>query len=503
MSKLISLFRLIAVSSAALAINTPSFAQQSILQSNPQAGQYGQYTQGQYDRNGNWIAAAPNNNPAGSAYNPGTYNPGNYNNAALANTSNNQADETRRYFHSRVTQPVGQVRTTASSAPIAPVQAYPPNETNAAHQNLPVGDLRLKPYFQQDFRRTDNVNRTPEAETVSYSQSELGFKFNSGAGASQFKVDGHVVGAFEYGLAELVNAKGAINGELALELRPGVQLRLGGGFDYSNDMFPSNQLPEGALSRPNVRTLRASAELENSSDRALVILRGGIEQIGFERMVMADGTKKTFADYDGRILSAYGKTVLRTGGRFDPFVETELVFSNYEHENAQMGNVNSTLFRPRAGIALNGEKLNGEILAGLDTQEYSDSTQIGSSSTFVGGGLSWTPEERFEFKASASYGCDIKTMISGCDTVRRMLNMDVDFMASHRLTLMGGTNLTMTEKNGGGFETTTRRFFGNLRYALNKNVLLTGGIDYEQFEGVYMPENWSATTYSAGLRFEH
>ena len=386
---------------------------------------------------------------------------------------------------------------------------YPPDDDPFAPAGFRLGDLRLNPYFEQDFGYSSNPAQSIQgAKGSALSQTEVGGAFQSDWTRNALLGDLRL-GYTDYFNDRASNApygSGDISGRL--DATRDLSFDAQGRFTLSEETVSSLGLSGGETIRSNSTPLQATygATIGGTDrfGRFALALHGSIDRTVYEDATLSNGIVENlntddFTDYGVTLRGSY-----EASRALSPFLQGTFDTRRYDLMVDSGGyERNSNAFGASVGATLAFTKLiTGELSVGYAERDYADPRFKPVTGPLLNGNLIWTPTALTTVTFRAQDALNDTTLAGASATLAHLYSLDV----AHRLTrnfLVGAMGSYETEKYYGVLQTDNTSIFGlRAEYDLGRNVVLKATASRTVYVSTAPNSNYTANVFMLGLRLQ-
>ena len=296
---------------------------------------------------------------------------------------------------------------------------------------------------------------------------------------------------------------GSVDATGRIDLTPGWDIALAGGYAYSQQSASDPNFPAGVDNRPGVHDFTSSAALDGSFGRKVFTLEGT-----FDRSLYEDGTSagavvdqsyRDNIDFGGRLRLGYQSPLGVT-----PFVEGAVSRRQYDQTFDNNGLKRSGLTTiGRAGVVFDrGPVLTGEMALGYGVQSLDDPALASLSALTADGSLVWSPTRLYTATFTASTAFNAGTDAASSGSVAHTGSVDIAYAWKPNVTVDWTASVEREAFQGTGQIDTTVKAGVGATWKLNRRAYLTGGYTHEWADSTAAGGTYQSDALRVELRLQ-
>ncbi|GGD95228.1 hypothetical protein GCM10011390_12480 [Aureimonas endophytica] len=363
-----------------------------------------------------------------------------------------------------------------------------------------VGSFTLTSALEQSLGLSSNLDAAPGGKGGAFSDTALSARFVSDWSRHAAEIEGLANYRRNFGGDQPSDPDVALDGRLRLDIDRLTTATLRGGFEYRKENAGDLDSLSTDGESPDRFNYTSSAEIERAFGRAyargtLAALRQTIER--------SDGIPRAddqdFDTYSGTLRAGY-----RFSPAFAPFLETGLGRRVFDEARDGAGRDRDSLIETlRGGIGFDlGEKLGGEIAAGLaHNRPDEDGADAVTSPTFDAK-LSWSPRRGTDVALTAATTFDPDPAGTSTATLYEA-GLAVRHRATARLALDGALTAGYRDSD---LATDTEATFGisaGFSYWFNRSLALIGLASHREVERSGGNADYAVSSVKLGLKVQN
>jgi hypothetical protein len=372
-----------------------------------------------------------------------------------------------------------------------------------------LGDLRLKPYVEEDVGYSTNPNFVTGPTRGSWFETTdvgLGLRSDWSQNDLHAALHGGYTDFFSVPAANAPNAAGTIDGRY--DISHDLSFDGEGRFNVATQQPGSVSLPTGvvlsSVQRPLFETYGATLGAVQKFGELSFSLHGLADRTTYQNARLADGSIDDLASDDFTDWALRGRVAYQLTPFFSPFVETIVDRRQYDDVADASGferSSNGVLGRGGATLSLTNE-LTGELSGGYGEREYQDSRLAALAAPLLDASLIWnaTALTKVTFKASTALA---DTTIAGSPgAVSRVYSIELDHSLRRYLTL-GLTGSIETDKYVGIPQNDTFTNIGvKADYNITRDIMLRASMTRQVYLTNVPNSNYDADIFMLGLKLQ-
>ena len=372
-----------------------------------------------------------------------------------------------------------------------------------------VGDLRLKPFVEEDLGWSSNPGLLPGPQKGSaFLMSQAGFAVDSDWSRSALHGDfkGGLTDYFADPSADAPFANGVVNGRWDLsralsfdgEGRFAVTTMTAGSLGFGpNVAF-------GSTGAPLTATYGATVGGDRTFGRLDLSLHGSIDRTAYENATLNDGAVDELSSDDFSDWGLRGRASYRVSASFRPFVDVLVDSRRYNSGVDQYGyqrNSDGVAARVGAEIDLSGI-LSGSLDVGYGERNYEDPRLPNLASPLFDASLIWnaTGLTTVTLKSASSLA---ETTIRGASgAAQHATTLEIDHALRRYLTLTGTVSYATDAYAGMPLRDATTTFGLAASYSLNRDVVLKASASRQFYVSNQPGTSYAATIVMMGVKLQ-
>ena len=405
--------------------------------------------------------------------------------------------------------PDGQV-TPLANLPAAPVQGGNPtaDESPFAALGIRRGSFTFFPVVTQSVGTTTNADFSSDGASSVFSRTEL--RLTGISDWALHELRGEIGGSYETFFNGTSDSLPTFDANLQLRVDHSNQLTATYGANYAltTESAVSDNLsvptPLTIDGRPNVHRYGGFAEVAKQTGRWNGSLRGTVTHSVFEGADISDGSRLPQGDRTNTFYELNARLGYETSVAFQPFAEASIGTRRFFRKIDRNGNRrNSVLYGLRGGVAFNqGEKFNGELAVGYNTEQFNDSALNDLSGVTIDGTINWSPQRFTTVSATAQTAFTGSTNANEAGSVTYAASLGVVRDVRPNLSLNARVLASFQTFDGSAREDQTLQASVGAEWRLNRNVAVTGTLGYETVDSTEAGSSYNAATALVGIRLQ-
>jgi hypothetical protein len=372
-----------------------------------------------------------------------------------------------------------------------------------------VGDLRLKPFVEEDLGWSSNPGLLPGPQKGSgFLMSEAGFTLDSDWSQSAVHGDfkGGLTDYFADPSADAPFANGVVNGrwDLTRALSIDGEGRLAVTTMTAGSLGLAPNVAFGASGAPVTETYGATVGGDQNFGRFDLSLHGSIDRTAYEDATLSNGAVDELSSDDFSDWGLRGRAAYRLSAAFRPFLDVLVDTRRYDSGVDQYGyqrNSDGVAARIGAEIDLAGI-LTGSVDVGYGERDYQDPRLPNLASPLFDASLVWA--------ATGLTTVTLKTVSSLAETTIRgasgaaqhATTLEIDHALRRYLTLTGAVGYATDAYAGLPLRDTTTTFTLVASYSLNRDMVLKASVSRQFYVSNQPGTSYAATVVMMGLKLQ-
>lgn len=362
------------------------------------------------------------------------------------------------------------------------------------YPSVDVGTVYTSNVHQSPDDRADDVGALVAPQLrVQSDWSRHSLEFN--ASSSHLRYEGYP--------EEDVN-EATVRADLRLDVTSRTTVDTGASFQLGQEERDSVEVPQGAVSSPEILTWSGSAGVTHRFNRLTASLRGEVDYLEYGDTDLGGGASEDNGDRD----YVEGRGTLRLGYEISPAVQPfiQATYSVREHDREVDRN---GLRRDSEGYALSGGVvvnaspiISGEISGGYVRRKLDDpSLDVAEGATFDAK-LTWSPTRLTTIEATASTSVEETTLVGASEAIDRAVGLDLTHSLGYNLTAKASASYSHTDYSGIDLDEDRISAQASLEYLLNPNVVLRTGYVYRWYESSQPNSEYDAHTVKVDVKLQ-
>jgi hypothetical protein len=397
--------------------------------------------------------------------------------------------------------------TIAAIPPPTPRRRTPVDDKPFDPVGIPVGDLKLTPYVEEDLGWASNPGLAAGSQKGSgFETTEGGLGVQSDWSSSE--LHGTVKGGYtDYFGAPSDNApygNGVLDGRL--DVTRDLSFDTEGRFTVSTQTLTSLGLTSASssTSNPLVETYGGTLGGAEKFGRLTLALHGTLDRTTYEDATIAGGGVYRLSTDDYNDLGLRARASYEISPAISPFVEVGFDGRRYDDGVDYAGyarNSNGVVGRGGATLAFT-QQLTGEASLGYGARAYQDPRLPDMRSPLIDASLIWsaTPLTTVTGKAETSLADTITPGASG--SVQHAYTIDVAHALTRSFTLGVSAGYASDDYVGIPLRDSTTTLGARAEYHLSRDLVLKASATRQQYESNAPNSNYIANIFLLGLRLQ-
>jgi hypothetical protein len=421
----------------------------------------------------------------------------------------------------------GAERLDQRGGPTAPKDSQTPSPTVAAVPSPPaprkparddrqfdplgvsVGDLRLKPFVEEDLGWSSNPGLLPGPQKGSaFLMSQAGLTLDSdwAKSAVHGELKGGLTDYFADPSADAPFGDGLLSGRW--DLTRALSLDAEGRFTVATMTAGSlgfgPNVAFGPTGAPLTATYGATVGGDRKFGRLDLSLHGSIDRTTYENAQLSDGTVDELSSDDFIDWSLRGRASYNVNPAVKPFLDVLVDTRRYDSGVDQYGyqrDSNGVAVRVGAEIDL-AHSLTGSLDVGYGERNYRDPRLPNLASPLFDAALVWTPTglTTVTLKSASSLG---ETTIRGASgAAQHATTLEIDHALRRYITLTGTVGYVTDAYAGIPLRDATTTFGLAASYSLNRDVVLKASASRQFYVSNQPGTGYAATILTVGLKLQ-
>ncbi len=296
---------------------------------------------------------------------------------------------------------------------------------------------------------------------------------------------------------------GSVDATGRIDLKPGWDIALAGGYTYSHQSVSDPNYPSGVDHAPGVHDFTSSAALDGTFGRKVFTLAGTLSRTLYENGTSAgtavDQSYRDNTAFGGRLRLGYESPLGVT-----PFVEGEVSRRQYDETFDINGKERSSLATiGRAGVVFDrGPVLTGEMALGYGVQTFDDPALASLSALTADGSLVWSPTRLYTATFTATTAFNAGTAAASSGSVAHTGSVDIAYAWKPNVTVDWTASVEREAFQGTGQIDTTVKAGVGATWKLNRRAWLTGGYTHEWADSTAAGGTYQSDVLRVELRLQ-
>lgn len=366
------------------------------------------------------------------------------------------------------------------------------------------GAFILKPSLDTGITATSNADSSVDGSSAVLSETTL--RLNAVSDWSRHRATIDAFGTFRKTLSgqEVEDVEGGVAAELLLDL--GNEYRARGTFSYAAapESAASPVVIANAVEEPIAQRFGGTLGLEKDAGKARFAITGGISHDSYGDAELEDGSVLSQKDRDATLYTLALRAGYELSPSLTPFVETEIGRNAYDQEVDSAGyRRSSDRWAVRAGLAFDrGEKLSGEIAAGVIREEFDDERLDPLSAPSLRGSVLWSPLRGTNVRLTGSTILEGTTTPGESGSVLYASALSIERQMRANLTGNLTFGAAWRDYSGPDGEETILNAEASLTWWFNRYAGLTGRLRHETVSSTQSDRDTETNSIFLGLRLQ-
>jgi hypothetical protein len=363
-----------------------------------------------------------------------------------------------------------------------------------------TGSFVVTPSLEQGLGWTSNAASAPSGEASLFSQTGLRLGAVSDWGRHELRLDADALYRKSISGADLEEFEGGASASLRQETGNEYSAIYQLGYRLRPEAASSPVVIEDAASRPLRQTLDASAALSREEGLLRFRLRGGVQRETFGNADLAGGGVLSQEDRNATLALASLRVGYALSPALVPFVETEIGRRYHDNRIDAAGFERSAnRLSIRSGLEFDfGEKLAGELAAGIISERPDDDRFGAITQPFVAGTIAWSPLRGTVVEYTSTTTIDAATGPGDAGALVYANDITLSHRLRHNLTASALFGLDWRDYVDGGSEQTWTAE-AELTWWLNRQTGITGRLGHETLKSSIAGRGYSLNSAFLGM----
>ena len=398
--------------------------------------------------------------------------------------------------------------TVAVQPPVAPPRKAAPDDDLFAPLGIDLGDIRLKPYLEEDLGYATNPGQVAGGSPSSgTSVTEAGAAFQSLWSTSDLhgQLRGGYADYFTYRAANAPYGSGDVSGRL--DVSRDLSLDAQGRFSVTTETASSLGLSGVTISSGSAPLLTIGGATFGATDkfgRFSLSLHGSFDRTVYQDALLSNGATDNLAadnydDYGVTLRGAY-----EASPEFSPFVQ--LAYDEWRYDQvpavgAFNPNSNGVSASVGASVAMS-RLLTGEFSVGYQNRRFTGAAFAPVGAPIFAAALVWTPTPLTTVTLRANGAITDSTVAGASSALTRTVSLDVGHRLLRNFLLGANAGYTTDDYYGVPQNDSTAVFGVRAEYDVNRDVVLKAQANRLIFTSTVPGSNYSADVFTLGLRVQ-
>lgn len=260
----------------------------------------------------------------------------------------------------------------------------------------------------------------------------------------------------------------------------------------------------GVASQPTQHNLDGSLGLAKDIGKLRLGVTGKVDREWYGDAELTDGQTLSLDDRNSTLASVALRTGYEISPALRPFVEVEYGrrFRDEEIDEAGFKRTSNT-YAARAGIEMDrGEKLTGELSAGILRESFDDDRLQSITGPSVNANLRWSPERGTTIGLTGSTSVDSTTTEGESGSLLYVGRLTLEREIRANLTANAALGLDLRDYSGTSDNDLTYLVEAGATWWLNRYAGITGRGKYEMLKSDLPGRDYDAASVFLGLRVQ-
>jgi hypothetical protein len=399
---------------------------------------------------------------------------------------------------------------TTAALPTPPPKPKPkPDENPFDPSGVSLGDLRLKPYVEEDIGYSTNPNFISGPTHGSFFETTdvgLGLQSDWARNDLHASLHGGYTDYFTYHQADTPNAGGTVDGRL--DATRDLSFDAEGRFQIATQLPGSVSLPTGVVlgsnQRPLWETFGATIGGTQKFGDLSVSLHGLADRTTYQDATLADGSIDDLASDDFTDWGLKGRIAYQISPIITPFVESEIDTRRYDDavdSNGYARTSDGVLGRGGVTLALSNQ-LTGEISGGYGERHYQDARLPMLAAPLFNASLVWSATALTKVTLGATTSLSDTTLAAASGAVSRTYSIDVSHALRRYLTIDASASVEKDDFVGITQNDTITTLALKVDYNITRDIMLRGSVSRQQYTSNVPNSNYTADIFMLGLKLQ-
>lgn len=367
-----------------------------------------------------------------------------------------------------------------------------------------VGSWRAFSSIEQSVGYSTNIDALPMGEGSTFSETQIDLSLQSDWSRHSARID--ATGTLQKGFNSINESlpSAGVTAGLNLDLIDGYSANFDANYGYTTESVTSSSITSSAASRPGVHTFGGGAEIARSDRKLFYSLRGSVNRTLYEEIDLTSGGSESQDDRNNTLYSLVGRVGYEASPALSPFLELEGGIRDYDLSRDRNGNErDGIVLGARAGVEVDlGEKLQGEVAVGYQTERFQDNNLEDLSSVTLDGNLVWSPERETTITLNAQTGFGGSTTANQNGSINFDASVTAERQITDRLSVSANAGASITRQDDGSRTDRTFTAGAGFNYWVNRFMALTGSVDHTTQLSTDASSAYNDLTVRGGVRFQ-
>jgi len=379
-----------------------------------------------------------------------------------------------------------------------------PEENPYEAVGIRAGSFILRPSVEEGLTATTNADSSVNGSDAVLSETTL--RLNAVSDWSQHTASVDAYGTFKKSVSgqDLEETRGGIDGRLEYELGREYRLKSALSYSFEPESASSPDAVTGVASQPTQHNLDGSLGLAKDIGKLRLGVTGKVDREWYGDAELTDGQTLSLEDRNSTLASVALRTGYEISSALRPFVEVEYGrrFRDEEIDEAGFKRTSNT-YAARAGIEMDrGEKLTGELSAGILRESFDDDRLQSITGPSVNANLRWSPERGTTIGLTGSTSVDSTTTEGESGSLLYVGRLTLEREIRANLTANAALGLDLRDYSGTSDNDLTYLVEAGATWWLNRYAGITGRGKYEMLKSDLPGRDYDAASVFLGLRVQ-
>jgi len=404
-------------------------------------------------------------------------------------------DEERNAAEQRDQQRTGAIETNIRQREENPFEAT----------GIRAGSFILRPTLQQGLEWSSNPGGGAGGESDVLSETTLRLNAQSDWARHAATLDAY--GTYRRSItgSDFKEFLGGADASVRFDL--GNDFQLNGTLGYQRrpeDATSAVELPAAAIERPTSQTITGSLGLEKSLGKLRLGLTGSVDRNIYGDAELAGGGTLSQAERNQTLYALQLRTGYQISPALTPFIEAEFGRRAYDVRTDSNGYRRSAdRYGLRVGTEFDrGEKLSGELSAGIISENFDDERLETLSAFTVDGRVDWSPRRGTTVSLNGTTEIEGTTTAGESGSVLYASTLSVSRELRANLTGLASLGLAWRRYAGSDERDLTWNAQTSLTWWLNRYAGVTGRLSYEKLDSTLAGRDSNSTSIFLGMTLQ-